>query len=181
VQTNKGESELILWKVNPVGPLCKSGGVRELSRMTYKNAAVFKCISWIPTIIPRFGFQRLLKFLFLFSSGLGSVCNSPSSCFITTKDGHLSIYQAIVDARMLLNELFTGNSQQKHTSSVSTISENEDDTEPETKTTNAVNLKEMFNMCSTQSTGKPGCIIHLAKLADSNLVSQLKNIVFALE
>ena len=49
-----GESELILWQITPVGPLCKSGGVRELSRMTAKTARAFKSISWAPAIIPRY-------------------------------------------------------------------------------------------------------------------------------
>lgn len=108
-----------------------------------------------------------------FSSGLGSICNSPSSCFITTKDGYLSVYQAIVDARMLLSELFTGNSQRDYSSSLSSVS---DDDGSELKDVNnkqkkhAIKLNEMFNVCSTQSTGKPGCIIHLSKLIDSELV-----------
>jgi hypothetical protein len=47
-------SELILWKISPVGPLCKSGGVRELARVTSTHARrAFSCIAWIPAILPR--------------------------------------------------------------------------------------------------------------------------------
>lgn len=112
----------------------------------------------------------------MFSSGLGSICNSSSSCFITTKDGHLSVYQAVVDARMLLSELFTGNSQRERSSSLSTITEyGEDEPKDEngTQKKHSLKLDEMFNICSTQSTGRPGCIIHLTKMIDSEIVSYL--------
>ncbi|KAI6176952.1 hypothetical protein M3Y97_00854600 [Aphelenchoides bicaudatus] len=103
-------------------------------------------------------------------SGLGNVCNSPSSCFITTKDGHLSLYQAIVDARMLLSELFTGNSQREYSSSLSTLSDGEEiDSNVDNHKKHPLKLNELFNVCSTQSTGKPGCIIHLSRMIDSEL------------
>jgi hypothetical protein len=83
------------------------------------------------------------------------------------------VYQAIVDARMLLSELFTGNSQRDYSSSLSTQSEDEEsDSKGEQEKKPIVKLNEMFNVCSTQSTGKPGCVIHLTKIADSELVSQ---------
>ena len=47
------EAELILWKVAPVGPLCKSGGVRELARVTSCTPKAFTTIAWIPAILPR--------------------------------------------------------------------------------------------------------------------------------
>ncbi|KAH7691221.1 RBC-1 protein, partial [Aphelenchoides avenae] len=46
------EAELILWKVAPVGPLCKSGGVRELARVTSCTPKAFTTIAWIPAILP---------------------------------------------------------------------------------------------------------------------------------
>lgn len=47
------ESELILWKVAPVGPLCKTGGIRELARISSNSANAFTCISWISATLPR--------------------------------------------------------------------------------------------------------------------------------
>ncbi|KAI6235649.1 hypothetical protein M3Y95_00074000 [Aphelenchoides besseyi] len=154
-----GESELILWKINPVGPLCKSGGVRELSRMTVKEPNIFYSISWLPAIIP--------------SSALGTICNSPSSCFLTFKDGNLAIYQAIVDARNLLSELFASSSQQVCNSSASSGSEDEtiDVGFPKRADKNAFKLTDMFDICSTQSTGKPGCIIYLGDVVDAKIGS----------
>lgn len=46
-------SELILWKVDPVGPLSKSGGVTELARINSLATAAFANIAWIPTLLPR--------------------------------------------------------------------------------------------------------------------------------
>ncbi|CAD5221721.1 unnamed protein product [Bursaphelenchus xylophilus] len=142
LEQSPGESELILWKINPVGPLCQSGGVRELSRITTVKDNAFKCLAWVPAIIPSFA--------------NGTVFNSPSSCFITSRDGHLGIYQAVLDARGLLGELFSGSRPESRASSIS--SEAEYDTPVQT----GVKLDEMFNVVSTQSTGKPGCMIFLA-------------------
>ena len=46
-------SELILWKVDPVGPLSKSGGVTELARLTSPQPSAFSNCAWIPTLLPR--------------------------------------------------------------------------------------------------------------------------------
>lgn len=48
-----GIAELILWKVKPVGPLCKCGGVRELARITSDCADSFAAVTWLPAILPR--------------------------------------------------------------------------------------------------------------------------------
>lgn len=48
-----GKAELILWKINPIGPLCKSGGVRELARVAGGSAKSFTWMAWIPAILPR--------------------------------------------------------------------------------------------------------------------------------
>lgn len=99
----ENESELILWKVSPVSPLCKSGGVRELSRLTSIAPSAFDCLSWVPAILP--------------SSTLGTICNSPSSCFIASNNGRLCVYQAVVDARGLLAELYSSKIVRKSMSS----------------------------------------------------------------
>ncbi|KAM6954473.1 dmX-like protein 1 [Aplochiton taeniatus] len=84
-------SELILWRVDPVGPLSFSGGVSELARINSLHASAFANVAWLPALIP--------------SNCLGTYCNSPSACFVAS-DGHcLRLYQAVIEARKLLCEL----------------------------------------------------------------------------
>ncbi|KAK2899244.1 hypothetical protein Q8A67_010662 [Cirrhinus molitorella] len=84
-------SELILWRVDPVGPLSFSGGVSELARINSLHASAFSNVAWLPALIP--------------SNCLGVYGNSPSACFIAS-DGHsLRLYQAIIEAKKLLSEL----------------------------------------------------------------------------
>ncbi|XP_039522136.1 dmX-like protein 1 isoform X1 [Pimephales promelas] len=84
-------SELILWRVDPVGPLSFSGGVSELARINSLHASAFANVAWLPALIP--------------SNCLGVYGNSPSACFIAS-DGHsLRLYQAIIEAKKLLSEL----------------------------------------------------------------------------
>uniref|UniRef100_A0A7E4VLC2 WD_REPEATS_REGION domain-containing protein n=1 Tax=Panagrellus redivivus TaxID=6233 RepID=A0A7E4VLC2_PANRE len=142
------DSELILWKVSPVSPLCKSGGVRELARLNSNSAHAFDCLSWVPAILP--------------SSTLGTVCNSPSSCFIASNHGKLLIYQAVVDARGLLAELYSSKVTRRNLSS-STESLDESaaiEASPD--------LCETFNVVSTQSTAKPGCVLFLGDVENSS-------------
>ena len=47
-------SELILWKVETVGPLGKSGGVKELARIYSPHMSAFASVAWIPTVLPRY-------------------------------------------------------------------------------------------------------------------------------
>uniref|UniRef100_A0A3B4BDG4 RAVE complex protein Rav1 C-terminal domain-containing protein n=1 Tax=Periophthalmus magnuspinnatus TaxID=409849 RepID=A0A3B4BDG4_9GOBI len=84
-------SELILWRVEPVGPLSLSGGVSELARINSLHSSAFSNVAWLPTLIP--------------STCLGAYCNSPSACFVAS-DGHsLRLYQAVIEAKKLLSEL----------------------------------------------------------------------------
>lgn len=46
-------SELILWRVDPVGPLSKSGGITELARVNSMEISAFSDVAWIPTLLPR--------------------------------------------------------------------------------------------------------------------------------
>ncbi|KAI4830189.1 hypothetical protein KUCAC02_001839 [Chaenocephalus aceratus] len=97
-------SELILWRVDHIGPLSCTGGVSELAR--------------INSLHP-----------------LRSYCNSASACFVASDGKNLRLYQAVVDARKLLDEL----------------------SDPETSKL----VGEVFNIVSQQSTARPGCIIEL--------------------
>uniref|UniRef100_A0A3B4Z0K8 Dmx like 1 n=1 Tax=Stegastes partitus TaxID=144197 RepID=A0A3B4Z0K8_9TELE len=84
-------SELILWRVDPVGPLSLSGGVSELARINSLHASAFANVAWLPTLIP--------------SSCLGAYCNSPSACFVASDGLSLRLYQAVIEAKKLLSEL----------------------------------------------------------------------------
>ncbi|KFV71155.1 DmX-like 1, partial [Dryobates pubescens] len=84
-------SELILWRVDPVGPLSFSGGVSELARINSLHVSAFSNVAWLPTLIP--------------SYCLGTYCNSPSACFVVSDGHHLRLYQAVIDAKKLLCEL----------------------------------------------------------------------------
>uniref|UniRef100_A0A3P9LQA5 Dmx like 1 n=1 Tax=Oryzias latipes TaxID=8090 RepID=A0A3P9LQA5_ORYLA len=84
-------SELILWRVDPVGPLSLSGGVSELARINSLHASAFANVAWLPTLIP--------------SSCLGVYCNSPSACFVASDGQSLRLYQAVIEAKKLLSEL----------------------------------------------------------------------------
>ncbi|XP_077318349.1 dmX-like protein 1 isoform X1 [Lithobates pipiens] len=84
-------SELILWRVDPVGPLSFSGGVSELARINSLHGSAFSNVAWLPTLIP--------------SYCLGTYCNSPSACFVASNGQNLRLYQAVIDAKKLLCEL----------------------------------------------------------------------------
>ncbi|XP_008845239.1 dmX-like protein 1 isoform X5 [Nannospalax galili] len=84
-------SELILWRVDPVGPLSFSGGVSELARINSLHVSAFSNVAWLPTLIP--------------SYCLGAYCNSPSACFVASDGQHLRLYEAVIDAKKLLSEL----------------------------------------------------------------------------
>ncbi|KAM9311328.1 dmX-like protein 2 [Gastrophryne carolinensis] len=119
-------SELILWRVDPIGPLSYSGGVSELARINSLRTAAFCNVAWLPTLIP--------------SYCLGTYCNSASACFVASDGTNLRLYQAVVDARKLLDEL----------------------SDPESSKL----IGEVFNIVSQQSTARPGCIIELDAITD---------------
>ncbi|XP_010144420.1 PREDICTED: dmX-like protein 2 isoform X3 [Buceros rhinoceros silvestris] len=114
-------SELILWRVDPIGPLSYTGGVSELARINSLHTSAFSNVAWLPTLIP--------------SYCLGTYCNSASACFVASDGKDLRLYQAVVDARKLLDEL----------------------SDPESSKL----IGEVFNIVSQQSTARPGCIIEL--------------------
>uniref|UniRef100_A0A8D0L678 Dmx like 2 n=1 Tax=Sphenodon punctatus TaxID=8508 RepID=A0A8D0L678_SPHPU len=114
-------SELILWRVDPIGPLSYTGGVSELARINSLHTSAFSNVAWLPTLIP--------------SYCLGTYCNSASACFVASDCKNLRLYQAVVDARKLLDEL----------------------SDPESSKL----IGEVFNIVSQQSTARPGCIIEL--------------------
>ncbi|XP_074603304.1 rabconnectin-3 alpha isoform X2 [Brevipalpus obovatus] len=142
-------SELILWKVDPVGPLSRSGGVTELARINSLETSAFANVAWIPTLLP--------------STTLGSISNSPSACFIAS-DGHqLRVYQAVIDARTLLSEL----SVAQRYSETPTVSATSEDTTSSDIGGIRADLNQVFKIVSLQSTSRPGCILELDSISDA--------------
>lgn len=139
-------SEVILWKISPVGPLCKSGGMKELSRVASSSRTGFDCLSWIPVILP--------------SCTIGTVCNSPSSCFVASNGKNLVIYQAVVDARGFLAEIY--NSTRRNMGENNEWSSSAPSFEKEPN----VGLLQQFNVVSTQSTARPGCVLEVGEITD---------------
>lgn len=54
-------SELILWRVDPVGPLSFSGGVSELARINSLKVSAFSNVAWLPTLIPSYCLGEFLS------------------------------------------------------------------------------------------------------------------------
>uniref|UniRef100_A0AAR5P422 RAVE complex protein Rav1 C-terminal domain-containing protein n=2 Tax=Dendroctonus ponderosae TaxID=77166 RepID=A0AAR5P422_DENPD len=138
-------SELILWKVDAVGPLSKSGGICELARISSPEPAAFSNVAWIPTLLP--------------SSTLGNLSNSPSACFVASDGQCLRVYQAVIDARNLLADLSFKETRQKHCDHMSDMSD--------MSSFNEDTLLENINIVSQQSTSRPGCIIQLETIAEA--------------
>ena len=151
-------SELILWKVDSVGPLSKSGGVTELARINSPNVAAFANVAWIPTLLP--------------SSTLGSIANSPSACFIASDGEQLRVYQAIIDARTLLAEMSAADRRKQNAFDMS-ASMSEDNSSVDMSAQPKNHLRDVFRIVSLQSTSRPGCILELPGI--SNAVHDWQN------
>lgn len=141
-------SELILWRVDAVGPLSISGGVSELARINSPEISAFSNVAWIPTLLP--------------STTLGNLSNSPSACFVASDGESLRVYQAVIDARTLLAEISSSERRHRMMDSMMSLSEcssiNELHQSP---------LHDKIKIVSQQSTARPGCIIQLDAIADA--------------
>lgn len=144
-------SELILWRVDSVGPLCHTGGVSELARINSPEISAFSNVAWIPTLLP--------------STTLGSYSNSPSACFVASDGEHLRVYQAVIDARTLLAEIASSESITKlhKSASISSLYSNASSTIKDLK----FSLHDKLKVVSQQSTARPGCIIQLDPISDA--------------
>ncbi|XP_059222460.1 dmX-like protein 2 [Stomoxys calcitrans] len=144
-------SELILWRVDSVGPLCHSGGVSELARINSPEISAFSNVAWIPTLLP--------------STTLGGYSNSPSACFVASDGEHLRVYQAVIDARTLLAEISSSESITKlqKSTSLSSLYSNASSTIKGVK----FSLHDKLKVVSQQSTARPGCIIQLDPISDA--------------
>lgn len=158
VFTNKGKdvcvpsgfcSELILWRVDSVGPLAQSGGVEELARINSLEISAFSNVAWIPTLLP--------------STTLGTLSNSPSACFVASDGECLRVYQAVIDARTLLAEVSSSERKTRLMDSMVSLSS-------EGSSDNAIPQQPWhtkIKIVSQQSTARPGCIIQLDGIDDA--------------
>ena len=153
-------SELILWRVDPVGPLSKSGGITELARVNSKEISAFTDVTWLPTLLP--------------STILGPVSNSPSACFVAS-DGHsLRVYQAVIDARTLLAEMnsaialkLASTNKKTNLMEDSMMSMSSEGSSAALNLAHATKLQDKFKIVSTQSTARPGAVIELEAIEDA--------------
>lgn len=142
-------SELILWRVDSVGPLAQSGGVEELARINSLEISAFSNVAWIPTLLP--------------STTLGSLSNSPSACFVASDGECLRVYQAVIDARTLLAEVSSSERKTRMMDSMVSLSS-------EGSSENAIPQQPWhtkIKIVSQQSTARPGCIIQLDGIDDA--------------
>ncbi|XP_058830025.1 dmX-like protein 2 isoform X3 [Topomyia yanbarensis] len=143
-------SELILWRVDAVGPLSQSGGVSELARINSPEISAFSNVAWIPTLLP--------------STTLGNLSNSPSACFVASDGESLRVYQAVIDARTLLAEISSSERRFRRMDSMESLStESSSDQLPGTQSA----LHDKIKIVSQQSTARPGCIIQLDAIDDA--------------
>ncbi|KPI99710.1 DmX-like protein 2 [Papilio xuthus] len=147
-------SELIMWRVECVGPLAKSGGVAELARVNSPHLSAFSNVAWLPTLLP--------------SSTLGNLSNSPSACFVASDGESLRLFQAVIDARTLLAEIATSERRHKDTSQQhDTMSMSSGSSEGGEAEEGGVPLHERIRIVSQQSTARPGAVIQLHAIADA--------------
>lgn len=142
-------SELILWRVDAVGPLSQSGGVSELARINSLEISAFSNVAWIPTLLP--------------STTLGSLSNSPSACFVASDGECLRVYQAVIDARTLLAEISSSERRSRIMDSMISLS-------TDCSSENGMHQTSFHNkikIVSQQSTARPGCIIQLDGITDA--------------
>ena len=124
-------------------------------------------------LTPNVSFNFNLLFIYIFSTTLGSISNSPSACFVASDGKCLRVYQAIIDARTLLAEINSATLQTNMMqSSVMSMSSGHS-TNPVANAEHLSKLKDKFKIVSTQSTARPGAIIELEAIADATQVREV--------
>ncbi|KAJ8668951.1 hypothetical protein QAD02_000210 [Eretmocerus hayati] len=141
-------SELILWRVDAVGPLSKSGGVSELARINSPEISAFSNVAWIPTLLP--------------STTLGNLSNSPSACFVASDGTCLRVYQAVIDARTLLAEVSISERRSRMMDSMASLSSDGSSDDGVHHS-----IHDQIKIVSQQSTARPGCVIQLDAISDA--------------
>lgn len=149
---------VIIWGVESVGPLSKSGGIYELARIDSSKPNEFENIAWFPCFLP--------------SSTLGTSSSSPSTLFASTNSSFITIYQAVFDARTLLQDIHNQSDQvdnkpKKRTKEDFVLKREISNTYSSLSSISTDIPFDSFNVVSIQSTARPGCIIELEQIADS--------------
>ncbi|PAA63619.1 hypothetical protein BOX15_Mlig031963g1, partial [Macrostomum lignano] len=146
-------SELILWRVESVGPLSSSGGMTELARVNSALPTAFTHMAWLPALLP--------------TSVLGSSNRSPGTVFVAFDGVRLRCYMAVIDARSILTARAERNRQQTGVGAASGMSSSTTDTSIASHVSMAgSNSSEIVSL---QSASKPGCVVELAEVADSRV------------
>ena len=102
-------SELILWRLNPIGPLAHSGGLSELARVSCQQDHSFTQVAWFSLLFPNWC--------------LGTDNKSPSTGLISFDKNQIQVYQAVVDASQILSEIMSPVSKDQIYSSRDIISQ----------------------------------------------------------
>lgn len=129
-------AELILWRVDSVGPLAESGGLLELARIDSPSRSAFSHVAWLPKLLP--------------STSLDTHTNSPAAMLVISDGSSLRLCLAIVDARALL--YIPSNKKNVDVDEVGLIEDEEEQ--------GGVPM----NLISKQSTARPGCILELDEI-----------------
>lgn len=149
---------IIIWGVNPVGPLNITGGIYELARVDSMKENAFENIAWFPCFLPSFT--------------LGNSSSSPSTLFVSTDCSGITIYQAVFDARTLLHDIKNHKSTFPTSATERLIKLRNKYESTFSSNSSVSNITDIgydnFNVISIQSTARPGCIIELEKIADSD-------------
>lgn len=148
-------SELILWETRGIGPLAQHSGLDQLAVVSSSRLSAFTSVAWIPSAVPP--------------------CDEPSShlcgsLFLANEGGSALLYfhLALVDvANLLYHSHLTKKGDVGHYRALSMSStdselELEDDEKP------TVSLADVATIISTQSGHRPGCVIKLGLLDQTN-------------
>ncbi|EDV26441.1 uncharacterized protein TRIADDRAFT_54433 [Trichoplax adhaerens] len=147
-------SELMLWRVDCVGPMFQSGGLYELARIQSSRCSDFVAVAWLPSLL----FNSPLS---TSSMSLSIVSATPCACFVACDRRSIKFYQAILDAQAMLTAAHDVHNQ---------IRDGYMTTKKETFATLPGYVDPHFidSIVSLQSGKQPGCILELCTLNDSN-------------
>lgn len=153
-ETTTKSSELMLWRVDCVGPMFQSGGLYELARIQSNRCSDFVAVAWLPSLL----FNSPLS-----TSGmsLSIVSATPCACFVACDRQAIKFYQAVLDAQTILTAAHDVHNQ---------IRDGLMTTRKETFTTLPGYVDQHFidSIVSLQSGKQPGCILELCTLNDSD-------------
>ena len=149
-------SELILWETSGIGPLAQHSGLDQLATVSSPRLSAFTSMTWMPAIVlsRQKPSSRLCGSLFLANEG-GSAL--------------LYFHLALVDAANLLyHSHLTKKNDIRHHRDISLSSTDSDLDLDEDEKPSVVSLADIATVISTQSGHRPGCVIKLGLLDQTN-------------